>query len=406
MHSSDLVSPAKKIPDREFIALMAVIMSLVALAIDSILPALSTIAQDINIADLNNSQWIVSFVFFGMAAGLVFYGPLSDAYGRKPILYIGVGLFLIGDLISIIASDLTIMLMGRFLQGFGGAACRVITVAMVRDRFEGAEMAKFMSLIMMIFILVPSLAPSVGQLILFLASWEMIFWFMFAFGMMAIIWFHYRQYETLLPENRHPFSIFRIITRAIEVIRNPVAISFTLASGIIFGSFVAYLNTAPQIMQGQFGVGEMFAFYFGIQAFTYGISSYMNAKLLSHFSMRTICFVSLSGLTITSLIFSIYLFLNDSQLSFTFFMIYMLITFFSIGPLFGNFNSLAMQPFGHMAGVATSVISAIQTLCAVTVGAVVGQLYNGTVTPLITSFFVCGAVTLIIFSFGIKRVKQ
>ena len=406
MNSPDSNSATKKISDRGFIALMAVIMSLVALAIDSILPALSTIATDINVANLNDSQWIVSFVFIGMSAGLLFYGPLSDAFGRKPILYIGVAIFLIGDLISIMASDLTIMLVGRFLQGFGGAACRVITVAMVRDRFEGAEMAKFMSLIMMIFILVPSFAPSIGQLILFLASWEMIFWFMFAFGLAGILWFHFRQYETLQPENRHPFSILCIITRAIEVIKNPVAISFTLASGIIFGSFVAYLNTAPQIMQGQYGVGEMFAFYFGIQAFTYGIASYMNAKLLSHFSMEKICFVSLSSLTLTSLIFSIYLFMNDNELSFTFMMIYMLIAFFSIGPLFGNFNSLAMQPFGHMAGVATSVISAIQTLCAVTVGAIVGQLYNGTVTSLITSFLLCGATTLIIFSFGIKRVKR
>lgn len=405
MHSSPSSRPSQKISDREFIALMAVIMSMVALAIDSILPALSIIARDINVANLNDSQWIISFVFFGMSAGLVFYGPLSDAHGRKPILYIGVGFFLIGDLLSIIANDLTVMLIGRFLQGFGGAACRVITVAMVRDRFEGAEMAKFMSLIMMIFILIPSLAPSVGQLILFLTSWKIIFWFIFAFGMLAIIWFHYRQYETLIPKNRHPFSIFRIITRAVEVIKNPVAISFTLASGIIFGSFVAYLNTASQIMQGQYGVGEMFAFYFGIQAFTYGISSYMNAKLLSYFSIKTICFVALLSLTITSLIFCIYLFINCSQLSFTFMMIYMLITFFSIGPLFGNFNSLAMQPFGHIAGVATSVISSIQTLAAVSVGAIVGQLYNGTVTPLITSFFVCGAVTLIIFSFGIKRVK-
>ncbi|MDG1997097.1 MAG: MFS transporter, partial [Emcibacteraceae bacterium] len=139
------------ISDREFIALMAVIMSLVALAIDSILPALSAIAFDLNVSNMNDSQWIISTVFIGMSAGLLFYGPLSDAYGRKPILYIGVVLVLIGDIISIFSTDLTIMLVGRFLQGFGGAACRVITVAMVRDRFEGADMARFMSLIMMIF---------------------------------------------------------------------------------------------------------------------------------------------------------------------------------------------------------------------------------------------------------------
>lgn len=397
---------SQKISDREFIALMAMIMSLVALAIDSILPALSAIASDININDLNDSQWIISFVFFGMSAGLLFYGPLSDAYGRKPILYIGVGLFLIGDLVSIVSSDLTIMLVGRFLQGFGGAACRVITVAMVRDRFEGAEMAKFMSFIMMIFILVPSLAPSVGQLILFVATWEYIFWFMLFFGAAALMWFHLRQYETLLKENRHPFSFFRIATRTVEVVTNPVSISFTVASGIIFGSFIVYLNTAPQILQGIYNVGDMFAVYFGLQAFIYGLGAFMNARMLSRFSMETICYASLLLLTLTSCGFFIYLIMNDYVISFPYIMIYLLIASFSIGPLFGNFNSLAMQPFGHMAGVATSVISAIQTLFAVLVGAVVGQMFNGTVLPLVTSFMICGIVTLIIFTFGRKRALK
>ncbi|MCC3862251.1 multidrug effflux MFS transporter [Pseudemcibacter aquimaris] len=395
-----------KISDREFIALMAVIMSLVALAIDSMLPALSNIADDINIMDLNDSQWIISFVFFGMSAGLLFYGPLSDAYGRKPILYIGVTLFLIGDVISIMASDLTIMLVGRFLQGFGGAACRVITVAMVRDRFEGAEMAKFMSLIMMIFILVPALAPSVGQFILFFAGWEYIFGFMFLFGFSAIMWFHFRQYETLAPEGRHPFTLFRIATRTIEVVTNPVSISFTIASGIVFGSFIAYLNTSAQIMQGLYNVGDMFAVYFGIQAFVYGASSFLNSKLLSKYSMETICLFSLSTLTITSILFFGYLQINNHEMSFAMLMIYLSTTFFSIAPLYGNFNSMAMQPFGHMAGVATSVMSAIQTFFAVIVGAIVGQMYNGTVEPLVTSFMVCGIVTLLIFTFGRKKLNK
>lgn len=396
----------KKISDREFIALMAVMMSLVALAIDSILPALNQISSDLNVTELNDAQWVISAVFFGMSAGLMFYGPLSDAYGRKPILYIGVAIFLIGDLISIISNDLTIMICGRFLQGFGGAACRVITVAMVRDRFEGADMARFMSLIMMIFILVPALAPSVGQLILFVASWKFIFWFMFAFGLSAIVWFHFRQYETLSVERRHQFSIASIISNVIKVIKNPISMAFTTAAGIIFGSFVGYLNSAPQIMQGQYQLGDMFAVYFGILAFFYGFSSFLNAKLISKFGMEMICFVALLTLTLTSLIYTLFIVLIGTEISFFWFMVYLLITFFSMGPLFGNFNSMSMQPFGHIAGVATSVISSIQTLCAVTVGAIVGQLYDGSVEPLIKSFLVCGIITLVIFTFGRNKAKK
>lgn len=400
------MNSSKKISDREFIALMAVIMSLVALAIDSILPALVQISSDLNVTDLNDAQWVISAVFFGMSAGLMFYGPLSDAFGRKPILYIGVAIFLVGDIISIIADDLTIMIIGRFLQGFGGAACRVITVAMVRDRFEGADMARFMSLIMMIFILVPALAPSVGQFILFFATWQYIFWFMFAFGLGAILWFHFRQYETLSIDQRHEFSFVSIITNAIQVTKNPISMAFTLAAGIIFGSFVGYLNSAPQIMQGKYQLGDMFAIYFGILAFAYGFSSYLNAKFINRYGMETICFVALSTLTITSLLYTVYLTFFGQDISFFWFMVYLLITFFSMGPLFGNFNSMSMQPFGHIAGVATSVISSIQTLCAVTVGAIVGQLYDGTVEPLINSFLICGIVTLIIFTFGRKKSKK
>jgi len=399
-------SQTQKISDREFIALMAVIMSLVALAIDSILPALSAIALDLNVSNMNDSQWIISTVFFGMSAGILFYGPLSDAYGRKPILYIGVTLVLIGDIISILSTDLTIMLVGRFLQGFGGAACRVITIAMVRDRFEGADMARFMSLIMMIFILVPAFAPSIGQFILLFSGWKAIFWFMFAYGVCGIVWFHFRQYETHPPEKRHVFSLRRIYHRAIEVVKNPVALSFTVASGIIFGSFVAYLNTAPQIMQGLYQLGEMFAVYFGILAFFYGLSSYLNARYIARFGMEKICFFALSVLTATSLVFSLYFIFYDTDISFNFFMFFLLITFLSMGPLFGNFNSMAMQPFGHMAGVATSVISSIQTLCAVFVGVVVGQLYDGTVAPLIYSFLACGVITLLIFAFARNKAKK
>ncbi len=393
------------ISDGEFITLMAMIMSLVALSIDSMLPALGHMTTSLSVENANDIQWIITSVFLGMAMGLMFYGPFSDAFGRKRAIYLGVFIFLIGDLISLMATDLSLMIIGRVIQGFGGAACRVVSVAMVRDRFEGPEMGRIMSLILVIFIIVPALAPAVGQGILFVASWEYIFWMMFAFGSVALSWFHFRQYETLNPNNRRAFSVMNIVSGAAETIKNPVSLGFTLTAGIMFGSFVGFLSSAQQTMQVDYALGDMFAVYFGVLAFVYGFSAYLNSKLIPHLGMEKICVITLASLTITSLLFSIYLMQNNNELSFVLYMVYLFIAFFSLGPLFGNFNSMALQPFGHMAGIATSVISSIQTLVAVAVGAIVGQLYDGTVQPLINSFFVCGVVTLLIFA-AIRQKRQ
>ncbi len=395
-----------KIGDGEFVALMAVVMSLVALAVDSMLPALGQMAISLNVENMNDSQWIISAVFLGMSIGLMIYGPLSDSYGRKKAIYLGIIIFLIGDLVSIYATDLSVMVIGRVIQGFGGAACRVVSVATVRDRFEGPEMGRIMSLILVIFIIVPALAPSVGQAILFFAGWEFIFWFMFVFGLIALTWFHFRQYETLAEENRLPFSLKSILSGARQTIANPMAMGFTVAAGIMFGSFVAYLSSAQQIMQGQYMLGDMFAVYFGVLAFVYGLSSFMNSKLIARLGMERICVIALSLLTLISMGFSLYIVGSGHELSLNLFMLYLLLAFFCLGPLFGNFNSMAMQPFGHIAGIATSVISSIQTLCAVLVGAVVGQLYNGSVLPLIASFMVCGLITLFIFLMAKNQRKR
>lgn len=398
-----MVTQKKKISDREFIALMATVMSLVALAIDSMLPAIGHMAISLNIEDMNDSQWIIAAVFVGMSMGLLVYGPLSDSFGRKTAIYIGITIFLIGDLISIYATDLTVMVVGRVIQGFGGAACRVVSVAMVRDRFSGADMARFMSLIMVIFIMVPALAPSVGQAILLFAGWEYIFWMMFVFGSCSLMWFYFRQYETLDEDKRLPFSFATIATGAMETVRHAPAMGFTVAAGIMFGAFVAYLNSAQQMMQGQYHLGDTFAIYFGVLAFVYGLSSFLNAKLIPRFGMDRICVTMLTGLTVVSLGFSAYIITTGGQLSLNLFTVYLFIAFFCMGPLFGNFNAMATQPFGHIAGVATSVISSIQTLCAVTVGAFISQLYNGTVQPLIAGFMICGLLTIIIFALARKK---
>jgi len=245
--------------------------------------------------------------------------------------------------------------------------------------------------------MVPALAPLLGQGILFFASWQAIFWFIFTFALLGTIWMHFRQRETLLAQDRRPFSVSTIISGTIETVTNPVSLGYTFISGILFGAFVSYLSTAQQIMQVQYGLGEMFAVYFGILAIAYGFASFINSRLVTKFSMQKVCLFFLVLHTTISLAFSILTIMQSGNLIFPVFYVYMLLTFFCLGALFGNFSSLALQPFGHMAGIATSVISAIQTLLAVMVGGIIGQLYNGTVQPLIACFLACGVITLLIF---------
>ena len=382
---------------REFIFLMAIIMSVTALSIDAMLPALGQMSVDLNVASANDIQMVITAVFFGMSFGILLYGPYADTFGRKNAIYLGVGIFLIGTIISIYSNDLTIMLFGRAMQGFGSAACRVVSMTIIRDKYEGVEMAKIMSLIMMVFIMVPALAPLLGQGILLFATWHAIFWFIFFFALFGAIWMHFRQRETLTPENTRPFSISTIISGGIETVKNPIAMGYTVMTGILFGSFVAYLSSAQQIMEIQYELGDLFATYFGILAFAYGVSSYLNAKLLSRFDLHRICFFYLVLHVIISLIFYLSSIMLSDNLPFTLFYIYMMATFFCLGGLFGNFNSMALKPFGHMAGIATSVISAIQTFLAVIVGGLIGHSYNGSVQPLILSFLISGMLTLAIF---------
>ena len=394
-----------KLNKNEFIALMAMLMSVTALSIDAMIPALGKMSVDLMISEANSIQLVISSVFLGMAFGVLIYGPFADSYGRKKAIYLGIFIFLIGTLISIFATNLFVMLLGRTIQGFGSAACRVVTMAIIRDKYEGTEMAKIMSLIMMVFIMVPALAPLLGQGILIFASWQTIFWFIFVFALISTTWMHFRQRETLSPEKVRSFSFTVIFSGILETIKNRISMGYTLASGIMFGAFVSYLSSAQQIMEIQYELGQMFPLIFGFLAIVYGFASFLNSKLLNKFSMHQICLTSLVLQVSLSSIFLIISLANNKDITFTLFFTYMILNFFCLGPLFGNFNSMALQPFGHMAGLATSVISSIQTLSAVIVGIIIGQAYDGTVKPIILGYMLCGMGTLLIFLLTKRRIS-
>ncbi len=380
----------------EFVCLMAVLMSMVALTIDTVLPALDQIGSSLRVQDPNDNQLIIFTLFLGLALGQMLYGPVSDSFGRKKAIYLGIIIFIVGSIISLFSMNFTFMLIGRVCQGFGVASCRVVTLAMIRDKLEGREMGRVMSLIMVLFIMVPAIAPSIGQAILLFSNWRAIFGFILIISIFSGLWLFFRQRETLSKEKRLTFSVSTINAGIIETFKNRITLSYTVASGIIFGAFVGYLSSAQQILQIQYKLGNAFSLYFGGLAVAIGLSSFVTSKLVMKFGMERLCFFSLLMLSINSFIFYWYAKNIIGQPHLFVFMGYLIIAFFSFGMLLGSFNTLAVQPLGHIAGVATSVISSVQTLVSVAVGGVIGQCYDGTILPLILGFLLCGLSSLAI----------
>ncbi len=378
----------------EFVTLTALVISLVALSIDIMLPSLQQIAGDLGAPRANDSQLILSALFAGLAAGQMVYGPLSDSIGRKPAIHAGLLLFIIGCLMSILATNFTVMLAGRVLQGLGAAGPRSVIVALVRDRYEGRAMARIMSLVMAVFIMVPALAPGIGQIILMVAHWRAIFGFLLAVAVISLIWFALRQPETLAPERRVDFSPSRIFLAVRETCSNRVAFGYTLASGLIFGAFVGYLNSAPQIFQIKYGLGELFPLYFAVLALSIGGASLLNGRLVMRHGMRRLSAWALGLLTGLSLAFLVLANLADGVPPLWALMAYMVVAFFCIGMLFANFSALAMEPLGHIAGVGAAVVGSLTTVISMILGTIIGQAYDGTVIPLVAGFALLGLAAI------------
>jgi DHA1 family bicyclomycin/chloramphenicol resistance-like MFS transporter len=380
----------------EFIALVALTFSLIAMSIDSMLPALGDIAADLGAGDPNDRQLVLTAFFGGLTLGQFIYGPISDSTGRKPAMYAGIACFIAGGLICALTHDFTTMILGRILQGFGAAGPRIVAMAMVRDLYAGRAMARIMSFVMAVFILVPILAPAIGQLMLLIADWRAIFYGLVVVGAIDFLWLAMRQEETLKPADRVPLSLGHILRSAWEALSNRVTLGYTLATGFIFGAFISYLGTSQQIFQEHYGTGKLFAVFFGILAAGIGLASITNAKLVMRFGMRNLSKWALRSACLLSLGFLVIAWLLGGHPPLWAFVAFMTVLFFFNGLLFGNYNALAMEPMGHIAGVAAAVIGSLSSLVAVSAGTPIGQLYDGTVIPLVAGFACMGLAALLI----------
>jgi MFS transporter, DHA1 family, multidrug resistance protein len=386
--------PTPKLRQGEFVALMALMMSLVAMSIDAMLPALAQIGDDLGAGHANQAQMVISALFVGMAAGQLIYGPLSDSIGRKPAIYAGLALFVIGAALSVAATSFSLMLLGRVLQGFGAAGPRIVVVALVRDEYAGAAMARIMSLVLTTFILVPAVAPAIGQGILLIADWRAIFAMLLVLGLAALVWFALRQPETLPLDRRVRFSLARIGLGVRETCANRVALGYTIAAGLIFGAFLGYITSSAQIFLSQYDVGRLFPVYFGGLALAIGAATYANSRLVMRYGMQRLSALAVGLIGGCSVAFFLIAAATGGDPPLWSLMPYLAAAFFCFGLLFGNFNALAMEPLGHIAGVAAAVVGTITSVMSLTLGTLIGQSYDGTVLPLIAGFAVLGLGSL------------
>lgn len=382
-----------------FIVMMASLMSVVALSIDALLPALGVISEDLQIANRNHAQYMISGVFAGLAVGQLVAGPLSDALGRKKVLFAGLGLYLVGTVVAYMAQSLEMILLGRFIQGLGAAGPQISAISIVRDRYAGRQMARLMSIVMMVFMAVPALAPSIGQAVMMASNWRGIFIFYFAYALIVATWVFFHLEETLPKEKRIPFHVKNILAGFREVFTTRRSMFYMACMGICFGSLIGYLNSSQQIFQDLFGTGEMFTVYFGLLAAVVACSSMMNSRIVERFGMRYISFRAFAGIAASSLVFLSLHALVDIQ--FWMFMAYAACLFFCFGLTFGNLNALAMEPMGHVAGIAAAVIGSVSSMMSMAIGSAIGQMYDGTLVPITSGFLVLSLCGL-----GIMRLAE
>ena len=394
MRQSDSTVPKRSVI--EFVALMALMTSIVALSTDAMLPALPIIGGDLGVEFANDNQLVISAVFLGLAVGQIFFGPVSDTIGRKPAISIGFAIFAAGCILSIVATDFNTMLVGRVLQGVGAAGPRTVAIAVVRDQYAGREMARILSFVMTIFILVPIVAPLLGQGILYVGNWRGIFFLFLALAVVAFLWLTIRQPETLPRNRRQQFSLSRIGRATIEVCSTRLVIGSTLATGAIFSAMIGYLTSSQQIFQGSYEVGNLFPVFFAVLAVAIGVASIVNARLVMRLGMRKLTVWSLSAMTVMSALFFVIAMSFGGVPPLWSFMLYGLPTFFCMGVLFGNLNAMAMEPLGHIAGVGSAVIASLTGFISLLIGSIIGRSYDGTVLPLVGGYGVLAAAALVL----------
>lgn len=389
-------------PQFEFVAIMASLMSIVALAIDALLPAMSTIGIDINSLDPTENQKFITMIFLGLGVGQLIFGPLSDSFGRKPIVYIGFVVFCLASVICVLAPNLEWMILGRILQGIGLSAPRTISISMIRDSYKGDYMAKIMSFVTAFFILVPIVAPAMGKFFLDHYGWEAIFYMQLVATLVVGVWFWRRQPETLKPEYKIKFSNHVFVDGFRELLQHRETMAFTIVSGLITGAFMVYLSSAQEVFEVQYGLTDNFPYVFAGLAISVGLSTLLNGTMVVKLGMRRLALIALTLFCTVSVVY-VGLFWNSPNPGLWILITFLAMQFFTLGFLFGNLRAIAMEPIGHIAGIGAAITGFISTMIAIPIATYVGSYIQDTILPLFMGFLVCGSISLGIFMLMRRR---
>ena len=395
----------KRLPQLEFILLMASLMSVVALAIDALLPALDVIGFALGVTDPVDNQLLIIMIFLGLGIGPLIFGPISDSMGRKPVVFMGFTLFILASFICIFSNSLEMMITGRILQGVALSAPRTISIAMVRDVYSGDFMARIMSFITVVFLLVPMIAPAMGKWVLDTYNWQAIFYVQVIFAVLVSLWFWRRQPETLTVPNRIPFTKNIFIDGLRELLKHKRTMGFTVISGFIVGSFLVYLSTAQQIFQEQYDLKEEFPYIFAGLAIAIGTSTFLNGTLVLRFGMEKMVTTFLLIYFGISVLY-VLLYFNVGNPSVAILLLFFGLQFFAIGFLFGNLRALAMEPIGHIAGIGAAITGFISTLMSVPISTLIGRYVDDTALPLFIGFSVCSFLSIGILYYLKIQVKE
>jgi DHA1 family bicyclomycin/chloramphenicol resistance-like MFS transporter len=383
---------AKAIRFREFVAMTAALMATQAIAVDTMLPALPTIAAALGLVNENHSQWIVTAYLVGVGCGQLFWGLFSDRYGRRPVLLIGLSVYVLAAVLTGLSTSFVSLLAWRFAHGLAAASV-VVSRSVIRDLYSGRYMARVMSLTFIVFLMVPVLAPSLGQLILLLAPWRSIFLIFGIFAAAVFLWVLLRLPETLHPEYRLTLTVNHIVSATALVLGNRTSLCYTLAMTVMFGSILAYVGMVQQIFEDVFHRPSLMPAIFALCASSMGVTAFLNSRIVERVGMRIISHLGLLAfITITGAHVLIAALGFESMGSFV---ALQAATMACIGLTASNFGAMAMEPVGAVAGVGASLQGFVSTFGGAMVGALIGRRFNGSTLPLATGAFACGLASLL-----------
>lgn len=392
-HQSLQTPPVRRLSLAEFVIMTAMLMALNALAIDIMLPALPAMGADFAVTHENDRQLVIVAYMLGFGVSQLIYGPLTDRFGRRGVLFISLFFYSIAGVACVFAPSFEWLIAARVFQGASAGGSRVIAVSAARDLYVGREMAKVMSLVMIVFMAAPIIAPYIGQQMLKVMDWRGIFWGLAGFGVVMFVWVFVRLRETLPPERRQPFNLATMFRNYGKVIRTREALGYTIASGFLFGGLMSYISASEQLYHEVYPTGDMFPLWFAGAAVAMTVSNLLNSQLVERLGMRVISHAALIALVVISAVHAGLALMGP--VPFPLFYTLVLLAFFMIGFQGPNYNAIAMEPLGALAGSGAALIGFASSFVSASIGGLIARQFDGTITPIFIGHFIVSALALL-----------